>query len=193
MDFKTYPMPFDERIQHIYMLQHWKLFLTIIALLIITSIIFLIITYKVNGYIIEWFSVSIIISAFALVAALIITAMMGLYYYDASSNNQNMRYISYEGNGEIVENCDTNSNDYRTISFNSGIEQYKLTINKKYNISKGDLIKISSNGKIPTIDYSENIKRNLTYNTITSEHNLDVKIKHDGKWYKIDVNTFDNW
>ena len=133
MDFKTYPMPFDERIQHIYMLQHWKMFLTIIALLILTSIIFLIITYKVNGYIIEWFSVSIVISVFALVAALIITAMMGLYYYDASSNNQNMRYISYEGSGEIVENCDTNSNDYRTISFNSGIEQYKLTINKKIN------------------------------------------------------------
>lgn len=193
MDFKSYPMPFNERIQYITPLQHWKMFLTLDILSIIACIIFIIITYKLSYYMTGWHFITMIISGIAFISALVITIMLIPAYYSAQSNNHDMHYISYKGNGEVVKSSDNKSKDHRIITFNSGIEQYELTIDKKYNVSKGDLIKISSNGKIPTIDYSENIKRNLTYNAIKSDHKLDVKIKHNDKWYDIDVNTIGRW
>lgn len=193
MDFKTYPMPFDERVQHTEALQHWKMLLALGILSIIACIVFFIITYKLSYYMTGWYFITMIIGCVAFISAIIIPIILVPYYYSVQSNNHNMHYISYEGRGEVVKSSDTDSKEHRVITFNSGIEQYQLAIDKKYNVSKGDLIKISSNGKIPTIDYSENTKRNLTYNAITNDHKLDIKIKHDDKWYKIDVNTIGSW
>lgn len=184
MNWKTYDMPYKERLDFISDLFFWNKFVFIvISAITLICVIGIFISRKKghqNSYVF-----SCVAGSFAFV---LLSFPITDYYSNinsAKNNDTNMHYISYKGTGTInnVLSFDEQVENQK-IRFESDKNNYYLTINNDMPISKGDKIKVNSNGKIPTSN--EYKARELTSNT-PKKHKINVSIEHDGKWKDLEL------
>ncbi|MGJ0146738.1 hypothetical protein ACR56S_03650 [Staphylococcus hominis] len=186
MNWKTYDMPYKERLDFVSDLFLWdKIIALVIGLSVVTFICVMGIFISLKKRHRQAFVFSFIAGSFSFV--LLLCPIIDYYsnINGVKNNDTNMHYISYKGTGTInnVPSFDEQVESQK-IRFESDKNNYYLTINNDMPISKGDKIKVNSNGKIPTSN--EYKARELTSNT-PKKHKINVSIEHDGKWKDLEL------
>lgn len=195
MNIKQYKMPFSERIQFNWVTDHWVTFTVIILFCLVLAFATTVAIKSAKNK--NSKENRIIITITSSIFVVLFSFILLNQLYRLMHNTDHYRYISYSGQGEITNVKKTLAyygdnweiHPIKKVSFKSGLETYKILLDDNYDIKKGDIIKVSSNGKLPAQDEKPVDGYNFSVNSLKSNHKLDVEIKQNGTWYKVKAKT----
>lgn len=197
MNFKTYPMPLDDRIK-----LYGDLYQSLIPYTIGCVVAFIILFICIGICVYKNIKSQLLI-LLASIAFFVSIFLIGLTFYQKLllvNNINNTHYATLNGKGTVTyvhdSSYDTNHNesddnhqfnkdlkykDIKTVYIKSNDSKFVMKINKDINIKQEDRIKIKTNRKIPINNSFDKHKLNFISNDIT------CYVQHNGKWSKIDI------
>lgn len=188
LNFETYPMPIDDRFSNSsYVIEHWKMMITISAIILIIGLVLTLYSlFKKEESVIE--IIGIVISTIGIVFIALISVGASNVY----RNTLDMHYYSYEGEGIVTDTKSSGNmfrqSDKQIVYFNADIKKYTIVLPNDVDVNKGDIIKVSSNGKVIG---NKDVNKSVLNSTMYSKgHEIDVELKHNNKWYDIDVEMY---
>lgn len=181
MNWKTYPMPLNER-QEYYDISnniHKVEIIVFIIIAIVLLALYIIFKNEKNfpGYV---FLMLLVLSL-----VIIFVGIRNINYDKkfVENNTLGMHYVTINGTG-TVNNIDTNDEfgeEKQDIRFDADGKNYYMTIDENIAIASGDTVKVETKKKAPT---QKNInKRDLGYYAPY----IDVSVQHNGKWKKVNI------
>lgn len=196
-------MPIDDRFSNSsFFIEHWKMMITIGTIILIIGIVSTLYSFfkkdenvrkiKGTGIVISAREImGIFFSAIGIVIIALISVGVSMVYRNVSD----MHYYSYKGKG-VVTDAKSSSNlfqfgqdEKQIVYFNAGIKKYTIVLPNDIVVNKGDTIKVSSNGKVIG---NKDVDKSLLNSTVYSKgHKIDVELKHNNKWYDVDVEMYD--